>query len=753
MKLGEPTDLKLTKRYFEFNRQYAMRDAFDALVELITNSDDSYGRLKKKKRRAEDGGPILIEVCERRGQASILVVRDRAQGMTLQTMKDKLAEVGTRRSDSGDRGFMSRGAKDCTELGDMTFESIVDDRYYKAKVTTKAQFIPMVDKARVDEKLRKSLHIPQGNGTTVTIEITRHRLPRTDRIISDLPWHFALRDILDEGTSGQVLIKDLNSNEKAAKIVFRRPEGELVYDDNYSIPNYRDAAASIKIWRSPEPLEDISRDRFRRAGLIIKGKRAIHECSLLQPSFERDAYAMHYFGRIDCPYLDTLLDEYDDRREKGLEPTLWNPSLVIDPNRQNALNRDHPFTQKVLEFPTKVLKELIDKDRASDAKRKTRIANDDTRSKLDRLAKAASKFLQEQTEEMDQISGDDEVDESIFAKRGVLIIPTFANVAVNEVRSFGFYVSRKIYEGDVSQVRIKSDSSALEVLDPSILISPHRKRMEMLYGRFRVRGSEVKEGVYVETECDGLPKAEALLNVIERRIEEHYFKASLEFEHKTCTIRDGRKKTLRLFAKYPELVNEETEVEVVSENAMDLPVRGRCLLVPVEGSNYACADVKIEARRLHHKPISVIARLNGTEALTKVRIVQKEQRGVPMAIELRDEYFGDFRATWGDHEDKPNLLMVSTRHLSVRRYLGQPPHFTGQNSLHFKAILAEIVAESVCRKSLEQEAHKYGWLFHWADQKEDSLIAVSVLAELQKRVNKFLPDAHRIMIKDNEVSV
>jgi len=112
MKLGVPIDLKFTTRYYQFNRQFAIRDVFDALVELITNSDDSYHRLYKYKKRSEDGGPVLIEICEqRKGEPSLVVVRDKAEGMTLQEMIENFGDVGTRRSKSGDRGFMGRGQR------------------------------------------------------------------------------------------------------------------------------------------------------------------------------------------------------------------------------------------------------------------------------------------------------------------------------------------------------------------------------------------------------------------------------------------------------------------------------------------------------------------------------------------------------------------------------------------------------------------------------------------------------------------
>ena len=91
-----------------------------------------------------------------------------------------------------------------------------------------------------------------------------------------------------------------------------------------------------------------------------------------------------------------------------------------------------------------------------------------------------------------------------------------------------------------------------------------------------------------------------------------------------------------------------------------------------------------------------------------------------------NEPFGLYRAMWGDNEGKPNLLKISSQHDSIKRYLGPEPEFVGQNSNHFRALVAEIVAESVCRKTLEREARKRS--FRWANQREaGKLMEISLL--------------------------
>lgn len=753
MKLNVPVKLQLSTRYYVHNRSWAIKDVFDALVELITNSDDSYHRLYKKQMRPQDGGPILIETCARIGSPSVLIVRDRAEGMTLQTMEKKLGVVGERCSEEGDRGFMSRGAKDCAALGDLTYESIVDDKYYKAKLTSAAEYIPMIDGNSVNNEIRKSLHIERGNGTVVTIELNQahSRLPRLSSICESLPLHFALRDIMDDNSPSEVLIRDMNSKDKPKKIAYYYPQAEVVCKEEYAVRGYPKARAKLIIYKAAEPLDDLS-DKFRRSGVLIKGKRAIHECSLLQPSFEKDIYGKKFFGRIECEYIDQLMSEYDDFINKGKAPTIENPSLVIDPNRQSELSRKHPFIKELLEVPTRKLKELIDKEHAEKKGVEEDIADENLKKKFEKLAKAASKYLQQQIDDLEDVGSDQDIDEGSFTKRGILIFPTYANIAIETVRSFGIYVNRKMFNLNEIEISLKADNPAVEILNPLIKLAVHKKKSHLLYGRFSVKGLELKDLVCIETKAAGLPKAEAMINVVDSTIEEREFASDLEFEHSHYKIKDGSSKIVRLFAKHPEIVNSEVEVSVDSSDTLHLPVKGKCVLVPVHGSNYACADVSIEARGLKHEQITLAVKLGENEASAKVKIIQREEAGIPLKIEFTNEDFGNYRARWGDNEGRPYLLQISARHPSIKRYLGSAPEYIGRDSVHFRAILAEIVAESICRKSLSLESKQHAWLFQWANYKDDNLILDSVLSELQKRMKEFLPVSHQIMIEDKEIS-
>jgi hypothetical protein len=204
----------------------------------------------------------------------------------------------------------------------------------------------------VTNEHRKYLGIEHGNGTSVTLELNQEvRLPRFQNLVVDLPWHFALRDIMSEVSESRVLLRRMGDHEtNPEKLVFRPLEGEIAVDETFDIEGYRGAKARLRVWKTPELLEEY-KDRFERFGIIIKGHRAIHECSLLSDEFKKDPHAQHYFGRLDCDYIDQLMKEYEECRAKGQPYPPANPRLLIDPNRRYGLERRHPFAQALLQTP------------------------------------------------------------------------------------------------------------------------------------------------------------------------------------------------------------------------------------------------------------------------------------------------------------------------------------------------------------------------------------------------------------------
>jgi hypothetical protein len=755
LKVGQEIDLQADKRYIQHVRDYAMGDVYDALVELVTNADDSYSRLFRDQKRNRDGGDILIEHLElRKGQRSQIVVRDKAEGMSLQDMQRALQRLGAYSSEAGNRGYMGRGAKDCSALGDLTFESIKDNRYYRCTITHNLKLRAEVDGETASEEHRKCLGLPHGNGTSVTLDLLPTiSIPRIESLARDLPWHYALRDIMAVESDAEVLIRRLGEDHgKPIPLVYRQPEGELTVDDTFAVEGYSGAEAKLQIWKAPEPIEEY-KARFERFGILVKGERAVHECSLLADEFKRDPLARRYFGRLDCPYLDRLLADYEKHRKEEEPHPLENPSLVVDPNRRMGLERRHPFVQKLLLPAVERLRALLARDREKEKAQQREVANQETRNRLGRLAKLAGRFLREQLDALDELSSGEEVDKDAFAKQGVLIYPTYLNVAVGKERALTVYVKRSLLSDLNEQVVAEVDSpEAVEVIGSPFNLHQHRSKEDRLVGTFIIKGRLEKAAVVLTATCKGLPTAQALVQVIPEATEHRDFAAPLEFECKEYFVRLGSRRSLRIFAKYPEVVAEESPVEVLSAESEKVAVRGKCVVVPVADSNYADGAVVVEGRTLKART-TVSAEVNGRTATTVVKVIDKpeDKQAIPIDIQIMDEDYGNFRARWADREGKPHLLLISARHKSLSRYLGSSPTFPGQDSPLFRVLIAEIVAESVCRKVLTMEAKERPWDFRWADLKEDYLIADDVLAKMQQRLRDFVAEAHSTMLSDLEV--
>jgi len=89
-------------------------DVIRALVELITNADDSYMRMEKKGEIEE--GKIEIEYCKVKSTFSHFAVRDHAEGMSEEDVYNNFKKYGALTSGikAGEkvRGYFGQGAKD-----------------------------------------------------------------------------------------------------------------------------------------------------------------------------------------------------------------------------------------------------------------------------------------------------------------------------------------------------------------------------------------------------------------------------------------------------------------------------------------------------------------------------------------------------------------------------------------------------------------------------------------------------------------
>jgi hypothetical protein len=279
--------LEVDARTVMQSAKLAIRDVFDAIVELVTNADDRYQVLATP-------GKIEVEVERRRGSPSILHIRDFAGGMSSEVIEQKISKMGGRVSGMEEglsvRGTNSRGAKDVAALGLVTFRSIPGDgMLHTCRITPFFEF-ELDEPTPVTQEIREAVGIARGTGTLVTVELSEsERVPRHDRLVAQVSSLVRLRGILRDQTR-KVTLRDVN-HDKVELLSAPVYDGTERLSKRFAVPGYKGVEAKLVICRSRVRF-DRGKERFRKGGIVVKSRHAIHEATLFDAALESDPCAL-----------------------------------------------------------------------------------------------------------------------------------------------------------------------------------------------------------------------------------------------------------------------------------------------------------------------------------------------------------------------------------------------------------------------------------------------------------------------------
>jgi hypothetical protein len=682
-------------RYWHQNAGRAVRDVYDALVELITNADDRYMILRSEK------GKIDIEVERRRkGTPSIVRVRDFADGMTTEVMRSKLRRLGDRVSgmELGEavRGTNSRGAKDVAILGGVVFESLAcDGQYHRCEITPQGRFRCQAPTGKDLDSHRSRLGIPKGTGTVATITVDpTHAIPQHDTLKQDLRQLVVLRDIL-ASPEREVVLHDFNQGRRdviKALVI----EGNERVSEPFKVPGHEDVKAKIVIRRAKKRLED-QRQRFRAGGILVKSRHAIHEATLFAPELENDPSAKYFYGRLTCEYIDTLWNEYDERFERGLTPTASNPCPIVDPMRKEGLSRDHPFVQALFREALKHLRPLVEEERRQSESQIAKIESDETRRRLRALEKAAAKFMGENKEDQEAPrSADDTVPDSAFERNGFSLNPPYAQIVRGQAVRFWLNVKQQAFRelsvGDLVEISCASQEISASVRFLSL--EPHPSREGVLRCLWTVKGEKVTKATAVKARV-GAIVSESAVEVFESEQAKFAHILGFQFSRKVYSVEVDSRKAITLYAPFPGVVSSTTAVDITCSDPR-FKIGGTRNLVPRPDVGVAVCKLGLSARQPGLRG-QLTASIPGHKC--EAEAVSLEPTGAKIEIKVEDKSFGDQRYYW-----RGNVLEIGARHPSLRRYLGDAPEFPGQEEKHFRVLLAEIVSEAVCWRIMNQRS-------------------------------------------------
>ena len=514
MQVLESGRIEYTERAFDQDADAAMRGKIErALVELITNSDDSYALLEQKGVRVN--GVIRIEMDRHRLKPSRVVVRDRAAGMTLDDIRKKICRIEGQTSGfeggAAVRGSLGRGAKDVAAFGSVTFESVKEDMVFGCRLNNRGQY-EIFRPVPATEDVRRELQIPSGSGTVVTISVgPQFDAPRHSTLVDRLPGHYALRDIASDPRRKLVLVNLKEPDHKGDPLVYKFPAGKLVLEHEFDVPGYPGARARMKVFRAPERFVGDQNSPYLQGGILVKSTRAIHEITLF--GFEGEPYAEWFFGRLECPFIDDLIREYDRCFEKGAIAPPSNPSRILQRQR-DGLVREHPFTIALFAEAKKRLAELVDQEKEKDQEKKTRVENEETTKTLRRLAAAASKFMADKLQEF-EIEATGRLG-ALRMQGEMSVVPSACIIKPGEMKTLSILAKNELVERAGVNVLLTQEGEGIELMSSGVLVAPRSDRPDISSGTFKVRGVAPGSMVLVKASI-GDVTADAAVQVEERK--------------------------------------------------------------------------------------------------------------------------------------------------------------------------------------------------------------------------------------------
>jgi len=287
-----------------------------ALVELITNSDDSYSRLESKG--VEVSGRILVQY-ERHKRGALLTVVDQAEGMSFDRACLILSYGGAHSPLAnglvGGRGYFGRGLKQAIfGLGYGWLETIHNGRLSRIELFRAENGGYLYDDAGQDRPTTDKDHERLGiaeNGTRVVIVIDNPQVSITHfgSVVHTLANNIYLRDVLTRRHVEVVHLRNGKESGRSQRLQFEEPSSLLLIGPDrqgqfeYQGHHY---PFSLTLKRALDAAL-IPRGDERSNGLVVLSGMAVLDCQLFD--YENQVGTEYLFGTVRCPALVEKLGE------------------------------------------------------------------------------------------------------------------------------------------------------------------------------------------------------------------------------------------------------------------------------------------------------------------------------------------------------------------------------------------------------------------------------------------------------------
>lgn len=473
MKIGEIQSLPVNpQRLIQQMTEGTIRTILDAIVELVTNSDDSYKRLEKKG--VKKSGKIEVSITRfKGGRCEAIEIRDYAEGMD-RGILEKAVTFGEDSSgfEAGEsvRGLFGRGLKEAIlSLGQGDIYTFQEGKIEAVRIWWDKRKQAKFAYLEVSTEEKESLKLQENTGTIIKISNIKEKfkIPDYRTFEKQFIQHYALRDINSDLSRSITLhfhSPQTPSNlSYSTPIKYPPPDSEEIVAKSFRLPEYGDQVF-IRILESPEALEP---PPMGPAGFLIKTEGAILDNQLFK--YQNESAGLYFFGEVFCKGIAAKVREGDfgliNISRAGLN---WRDDYC------KTLQQE--IEKKLSPYIERKKQELEEKNPVEIPSSRKKLLND-LQQLLNKLAK-------------NELS-DEDLDQPInfLEITDLLIKPEVANLEVGKPRTFTIYAPAFLIEAcKTSEASVVSESSGIRVFPYHVKLEPNPKYSKLFYGRFKVTG-------------------------------------------------------------------------------------------------------------------------------------------------------------------------------------------------------------------------------------------------------------------------
>jgi len=454
---------------------------FDALVELITNSDDSYKILEADGIKHSGKIDIIIRKSKQ-GFCDFIKVRDEATGIPRQKIKDIFCygkPTSGLYQGKTVRGFFGRGLKE--SILSLGRAEILTS--YKGQRTHCKYYYSYDEKKLVLEILDQQDNDDTTSFTDIKITCAgekKIKCPNFEKIYRVLNDHFVLRDInRNLKREIRVVLEKGNKKYGPKRLFFKVPQSQQI--ENQEIMSSEFGPARFLLFGSEEKLYYSKYDPSSLAGILIKTEGAILENYMF--GFENDPYSCYFFGELDCPGIYKKISEGDksliraDR--KGL---YWQKVVDIEENIKKLIGR-HIERKKARSYESI---EGMPPDRLD---------------KFRKVLKKLNILAEELTESVDLEEG---IKQGVQDIKRLAIYPPEGSAPPYQNRVFSVYCPRKkSYNNLTAYIELEDSHGKFELSDKQIILEPYEKFENLLFGYFKIKGFRTGDATNIIVRTEG----------------------------------------------------------------------------------------------------------------------------------------------------------------------------------------------------------------------------------------------------------